>query len=183
MTKPKKKSSSRRLALPKLKPLKKLKAKPLPQKPCQQVKKSGERCGAFALSDSAYCFAHDPSKADMRKASCRKGGLLSRSVTLPPELVDKVKLDKAINCVDALEDIYHKVQVGMLSPNVGKVMIQAVQTALNVQGVILDEKLLLMEIDEEDKEIEARRGKDQQWGRDVHQSSDDSERNGSDALE
>ena len=139
---------------------KKPKPKPkLPARLCQQKNRYGKPCGAYAITKSAYCFGHDPSKAAFRLAAARKGGLLSRSVTLPIDVVDPKELNKADKCLDALGDIYWKVESGQLSPNVGKVLIQAVQTALNVQGVVIDDTLARLETLLLNKKIDIERGK------------------------
>ena len=41
---------------------------------CQAQKKSGDPCGAYALSNSDFCFSHDPTKATERAAARKLGG-------------------------------------------------------------------------------------------------------------
>ena len=41
---------------------------------CQATTKTGKPCTAYALTDSAYCFAHDPAKRHERKAARAAGG-------------------------------------------------------------------------------------------------------------
>jgi hypothetical protein len=39
---------------------------------CSAIKPNGERCRGIAATDSDYCPAHDPSRAEARKRNARK---------------------------------------------------------------------------------------------------------------
>lgn len=41
---------------------------------CAFVKPDGERCQRIVSDTATYCYAHDPSKAEQRKASAKKAG-------------------------------------------------------------------------------------------------------------
>ena len=41
---------------------------------CKATRKDSQPCAAYALRGSAYCFAHDPTKAAERKDARSKGG-------------------------------------------------------------------------------------------------------------
>ena len=44
------------------------------RKTCKATNKTGDPCGAFTVSDSDYCYNHDPAYAAKRAESRRKGG-------------------------------------------------------------------------------------------------------------
>ena len=46
---------------------------------CQASKKSGDPCGAYALSSGEFCFVHDPQKSAERAAARKLGGLRRRA--------------------------------------------------------------------------------------------------------
>ena len=41
---------------------------------CSAIARSGNRCSSSVLSGSAFCFVHDPSAAERRRAASVKGG-------------------------------------------------------------------------------------------------------------
>lgn len=41
---------------------------------CSGIKADGGRCRAQAISNSQYCFSHDPDHAEARKQRARRGG-------------------------------------------------------------------------------------------------------------
>lgn len=43
-------------------------------KKCKRIKDDGDRCGAWAQTDSEYCIAHDPERAAERQAWRKAGG-------------------------------------------------------------------------------------------------------------
>jgi len=45
---------------------------------CAQTRANGQRCGGFAITGSAYCFAHDPAQAAKRDDARRRGGEAGR---------------------------------------------------------------------------------------------------------
>lgn len=48
-------------------------------KMCQSTTKSGDPCGAYALSSGEFCFVHDPQKSADRAAARKLGGLRRRA--------------------------------------------------------------------------------------------------------
>ena len=59
--------------------------KPRPGRQCKAVNKQGRPCGAFALTDSDFCFHHDPDKAAERKAARIRGGRARHGRSLAEE--------------------------------------------------------------------------------------------------
>ncbi len=41
---------------------------------CKFIKSNGKRCGAWAMTDSDFCFTHDPNKKEERALAISKGG-------------------------------------------------------------------------------------------------------------
>ena len=41
---------------------------------CEKIKSDGQRCRAMAMANSQYCFFHDPTVTEARKAAQRQGG-------------------------------------------------------------------------------------------------------------
>lgn len=61
-------------------------------KPCAATTAAGNPCGAFAVSGSLYCFAHDPARAGAAAEARRAGGRARHGRTVrgsaaPPQLV------------------------------------------------------------------------------------------------
>lgn len=47
-------------------------------KKCTALKQTGEPCGAYAVTDSEFCFSHDPEKKEQLIAAGQKGGSVTR---------------------------------------------------------------------------------------------------------
>jgi len=47
-------------------------------KKCKFIKASGDRCNAYSMSNSDYCFTHNPEVAKERALAHRKAGLANR---------------------------------------------------------------------------------------------------------
>ena len=57
-------------------------------KHCTYILDNGQRCGAWAMTDNAYCFSHDPGNIDKRLLASSKGGLArSVKVNVPLEVI------------------------------------------------------------------------------------------------
>ena len=61
-------------------------------KRCSERRRDGQPCKALVLSDSPYCFAHDPERDAERVEARRKGGRNSAGIIrmrglVPPRLV------------------------------------------------------------------------------------------------
>jgi hypothetical protein len=41
---------------------------------CTGITREGERCRGIAIDGSAYCYAHDPERAEERRRNAHKGG-------------------------------------------------------------------------------------------------------------
>jgi hypothetical protein len=81
-------------------------------KRCSAHRRDGQPCAAAPLPDSAYCFAHDPQRAEQRDQARRRGGANSAKVVrlrglMPPRLVP---------IFDELEAALGEVHAGELDP-------------------------------------------------------------------
>lgn len=50
---------------------------------CAYTKADKKSCGGYAVSDSRYCFAHDPAQAEKRSEARRRGGEAGKIDPLP----------------------------------------------------------------------------------------------------
>lgn len=53
------------------------------QRQCQAPRRDGQPCQAWAVSESGFCFIHDPARAGERAEARRKGGLHRRKGSDP----------------------------------------------------------------------------------------------------
>lgn len=85
---------------------------------CLFIKPNGDRCGANAMSDSDYCYLHNPeiSQEDKLVAQTRGGQNRSPKVyqPLPP-----IKIKKTSDIMGLLNDTINQVRQGKLDCRVG----------------------------------------------------------------
>jgi hypothetical protein len=86
-------------------------------KQCQANKQNGGKCEVTALSDSDFCFFHDPSTAAERKAAQSLGGKGNRMKTLDPGIPD-VKIENASDMLALLYETINQVRKGLIDPRV-----------------------------------------------------------------
>ena len=84
---------------------------------CNEVKSDGSRCGAYPISGSDYCFAHDPARAAERQAARQSGGRVGKTKVLSPETPDAPLLSMA-DVVALLGLTINQVRRGELDPRV-----------------------------------------------------------------
>ena len=82
---------------------------------CEEIKSNGERCRAMAMAGSQYCFFHDPSAAEARKAAQRQGGQGNGSAVLPADAAD-VPLHNGKDVVVFLAETINQVRKGRVAP-------------------------------------------------------------------
>jgi hypothetical protein len=87
---------------------------------CKKVKSDGRRCEARAMTNSKFCFFHDPSKAKERAAARRAGGVQRsrRVAVLPPHTPDR-PLRSSGELLELLRDMINKILRGELDPKIG----------------------------------------------------------------
>jgi len=57
-------------------------------KKCAFVKPDGKNCDAWAMTDSDFCFTHNPKTKKQKKIAVRKGGKANRKKYSPLEIVE-----------------------------------------------------------------------------------------------
>ena len=85
---------------------------------CQHIKTSGERCQAHSITNSNFCFFHDPSKTEERRLSSIAGGSKGKLLTLPPETLD-LPLEDSGDVLNLLAQTINQVRQGKLDPKIG----------------------------------------------------------------
>jgi hypothetical protein len=87
---------------------------------CQEVNRNGQGCEANAMTNSKFCFFHDPSKAKERAAARRAGGVQRsrRVAVLPPDTPDR-PLRSSSELLELLRDMMNKILRGELDPKIG----------------------------------------------------------------
>ena len=84
---------------------------------CGKVKGNGERCRAMAMAGSQYCFFHEPSVAEARKAAQRQGGQANGQEVLPADAAD-VPLHSGKDVAAFLAGTINQVRKGQVSPKI-----------------------------------------------------------------
>lgn len=87
---------------------------------CQKIKRNGQQCAAHAMTDSEFCFMHEPRKAAERAAARRAGGLerSRRIAVLPADTPDRL-LRSGGDVAELLRDMINKILKGELDPKIG----------------------------------------------------------------
>lgn len=70
--------------------------------------KDGKRCNANSMSDSLYCFSHNPDASDEKKLAVTKGGLAKRKNDLVS--LEPVELKTCEQVVFLLEDTINRIR-------------------------------------------------------------------------
>lgn len=72
-------------------------------KNCKKIFENGENCGGYSITNSEFCFSHDPASRDLKDLAIKKGGLAVKKKTmgqLPAILLqDKADVPKLITTV------------------------------------------------------------------------------------
>jgi hypothetical protein len=84
---------------------------------CEKIKSNGERCQAMAMAASQYCFFHDPSVTEARKAAQRQGGQANGLEVLPADVAD-VPLHSGKDVAAFLAETINQVRKGRVSPKI-----------------------------------------------------------------
>src|ERR1700732_2323475 len=88
-----------------------------PSKQCQANKQDGVRCEVTALSDSDFCFFHDPSTAAERKAAQSLGGKGNRMKTLDPGTPD-INIENSRDLLALMNVTMSQVRTGIIEPRI-----------------------------------------------------------------
>jgi hypothetical protein len=87
------------------------------KKLCKANKADGSKCEVAALTDSEFCFFHDPSLTVDRKAAQSLGGHGNRMKTLDPGSPD-VTIENSSDLIALLSETINLVRKGSIDPRV-----------------------------------------------------------------
>ena len=84
---------------------------------CKATKQDGSDCQTAALPGSAFCFFHDPSRAEERRDAQALGGRQNRMKTLNATAAD-VKIENCGDVVALISETINQVRKGVIDPRV-----------------------------------------------------------------
>ena len=114
---------------------------------CKFVNETGERCQAFALKGSDYCWFHDPIKVQQRIEACKKGGKAGMRKILPES---NVKIRSLTDIVHLLESTINDVRTGQLDVGVAN----SVAYLSGVLRQVMEQEFLERRVESLEKQIE-----------------------------
>ncbi len=80
------------------------------QKKCLYVNTETQgSCNAFALTDSDYCFSHDPNNKEAKQQAVEKGGRAPKKIVLN---LPKVTIKTSADVINILEETINMVRSG-----------------------------------------------------------------------
>jgi hypothetical protein len=86
-------------------------------KTCNATKSDGSNCQAAALSDSDFCYFHDPTQAQKRKEGQAEGGRQQRLKTLDVTVPD-VNVEDCGDAIALISETINQVRKGKIDPRV-----------------------------------------------------------------
>jgi hypothetical protein len=95
---------------------------------CTAIKASGERCKAWAIEGSEWCWNHNPAHADERRRHGARGGKRGGRGRPIAELA---------SLRDENADIRRRLLEGELLPNVAAVAVQSINTDIRAVGAAM----------------------------------------------
>jgi hypothetical protein len=95
---------------------------------CKATTKNGSPCRALAVSDSDYCWSHEPRLAETRHEAYRRGGhnranIVRLRALVPPRLIP---------VFDLLEEAMTEVHDGTITPQQGQSMASLARAMVSV---------------------------------------------------
>jgi hypothetical protein len=94
-----------------------MKTPPAINKTCNATKPDGSNCQAASLSDSGFCYFHDPAQAQKRKAAQAEGGRQQRMKTLDVTEPD-VNVEDCGDAIALISETINQVRKGKIDPRV-----------------------------------------------------------------
>lgn len=114
---------------------------------CSFTKPNKQRCGAKCVTDSEFCFFHDPDTREEHHEATVRGGKerLKPGATLPPDTPD-LPLRTSEDVRRALEETYNGVRCGRLAVNVGNCLAVIAQALIKaVESSDVERRLAAVE--------------------------------------
>lgn len=87
------------------------------QRHCEHQTRDGKRCQAYAIAQSAFCFFHDPTKAEDRLAARRAGGRRNKGSSLPTHGPD-CELESVGDVLTLLATTINQLRKGQIDPRI-----------------------------------------------------------------
>lgn len=81
---------------------------------CEKTKRNGQRCRAIAMEGSRYCFFHNPTTQNARKAAQQRGGQAGGSTVLPADAPD-VQLESSSDIAILLAQTINQARKGQIA--------------------------------------------------------------------
>ena len=78
---------------------------------CNHIKPDGEQCGAYAMTESDFCYLHNPDIPEEEKKKNQTKGGSNRAVTVKDPL-PVMPLKTPVDAVNLLADTIHRVREG-----------------------------------------------------------------------
>ena len=110
---------------------------------CIYIKDNGEQCKANAMSDSNYCYLHNPDISEEEKREAQTRGGRNRSLTIT-EPLNKITVNSSEDIFTLLDTTIQEVRDGELDPKIANtigylagVMIKAYEVA-KLERKVLD---------------------------------------------
>ena len=124
---------------------------------CKFINENGERCQAFAIKGSDYCFFHDPVKLQERIEACKKGGKAGTRKVLPES---SVKIRSLTDIVRLLESTINDVRTGQIDVRIAN----SVAYLSGVLRQVMEQEFLERRLDLLEREVERKnRIQDYSW--------------------
>jgi hypothetical protein len=112
---------------------------------CQHLKPDGSPCRATPLTGSAYCWFHDPARAEQRREAQRAGARATNSKP-DPAPVEDVPLQTVADVVALLGLTINDVRAGRTDPKVGNTVAVLVgQLLAALRGGAFEDRLRRLE--------------------------------------
>lgn len=93
---------------------------------CNFIKEDGERCDAYALTDSDLCFSHEPKLEEKRNLARSMGGRIARTIIGIP-----IELCSIEDVIGLLAEVIGNLRAMPISINQAKAIISSCETALH----------------------------------------------------
>lgn len=94
---------------------------------CQATKLDGDSCNAYSLSDSIYCFEHEPSLEELRREAKAKGGRKRAYVAGM-----KVSINSIEDVLDGISEVIGNLKVMDCTVSQSRALVDAYLAALKV---------------------------------------------------
>ncbi len=114
-------------------------------KHCHFKTKSGVRCKAWSMSDSRFCFFHNPERKTQRSKAQKRGGQNKSRKSLPPSTPEAI-IESAVDIVRLLAATINQTRRGEIDTKIASCIGYLSSTILRAreQGE-LDERLAKLE--------------------------------------